>query len=293
MAAWPTNKKDFSIKDIPKEFKQVYRILKEEFQTTDKKTGEINMNIKTLYTNIQDMQKELGHLAKVYLEKEELAGKNSDLRNSIDKKNTNLDKLREDAAEKDKQISDQKDQIAKITSEGISNKDDTQRAQQKLKVLIINQEDLKEEIASFEQKLFGNPSGKVGDGLFNAFIILDALIEQKHFNSTNGAKSEEIFDYKSEQELARLFSQYLCKSFNNGSIDKNEVNKLVGFFNSKCDHYEILAMEDNPGLTNKFHHSLTSQEPAARVNKYHTLTIKPKNLESASAVLVKAIVEAK
>ena len=149
------------------------------------------------------------------------------------------------------------------------------------------------EINSFKEKLFENPDSNGGEGLFNAFMLLDALIEQKNFIKSKGNKAQGVFDYKSEQELAQIYSHYLCKSFNNKSIILDEVNQLVGFFNAKSDHYEILAMEDKPDLNNKLHTSLTSDDPTARIDKYHTLTIKPKSVNLAGAIIVKAVVEAK
>ena len=52
-------------------------------------------------------------------------------------------------------------------------------------------------------------------------------------------------------------------------------------------------MEDKADLNNKLHTSLTSEDPAARIDKYHTLTIKPKSVNLAGAIIVKAVVEAK
>ena len=52
-------------------------------------------------------------------------------------------------------------------------------------------------------------------------------------------------------------------------------------------------MEDKPDLNNKLHASLTSEDPTARIEKYHTLTIKPKSVNIAGAIIVKAAVEAK
>ena len=165
--------------------------------------------------------------------------------------------------------------------------------QNKIKQLFLNRDDIDEEITTFESQLFENSTDKNKKGLFNAFMLLDALIEQKNFNKSNGTKAQGVFDYKSEQELAQIYSHYLCKSFNNKSIVLDEVNQLVGFFNAKSDHYEILAMEDKPDLNNKLHTSLTSDDPTARIDKYHTLTIKPKSVNLAGAIIVKAVVEAK
>ena len=82
------------------------------------------------------------------------------------------------------------------------------------------------------------------------------------------------------------------KSFNNKTITMEEVNRLVEAFNNRSEHNEILPMEEKPDLDNTLHNSLTGEDPSARIEKYHTLTVKPKSIDLAGAILVKAVVEA-
>ena len=165
-------------------------------------------------------------------------------------------------------------------------------ALENIKTLISNREQLNEEIITFEKHLFDSDQSNESSGLFNAFMMLDVIIEKNIFNNSKGKKTQGIFDYNSEKELAQIFSYYLCKSFNNKTITMEEVNRLVEAFNNKSEHNEILAMEEKPDLDNTLHNSLTGEDPSARIEKYHTLTIKPKSIDLAGAILVKAVVEA-
>jgi len=73
-------------------------------------------------------------------------------------------------------------------------------AHDRIKTLISNQDQLNEEIRAFEKQLFGSDQINESSSLFNAFMMLDVLIEQKIFNNSHGKKAQGVFDYNSEKE---------------------------------------------------------------------------------------------
>ena len=126
-------------------------------------------------------------------------------------------------------------------------------------------------------------------------MILDSLVELNNLEKLHGKKTKEIFSYTSEKELAQLFTTYLCNAFNKGNIiTVDELNNLLDAFNTRAEHYEILHMPPKKAmLDDSLHLPINDSESAIRIEKYHSLPIKPKATDLAAANVVKALVKAK
>lgn len=167
-------------------------------------------------------------------------------------------------------------------------------AKEKISRLITNKNTLNEGLKNFEKNLF--TSSNLCDALiFDAFIILDSLVSINELVKTKGNKTEDVFTSDTEKELAQLYSVLICKAFNepNGTLSKEDLQKLVEIFNTISKYYEILQQEEKARFQLNIHKSLNSDDdPSARVTKYYTLPIKPKTGTVQGSNVVKALVDA-
>ena len=257
-------------------------------------------DIQTIKSKLEEILKNLNIVTGDQKKLKKLEKENSDLleqgkinSNNADKAIGERDELRENEKGLNSQIKDLEKEIKNLKKDNQYLERESKSPIDKFKHLICNESDLSEVISAIEKQLFENKNSHKS-GLLNAIMILDSLAELKNLKKEYGKNAKEIFSYTSEKEMAQLFSTYLCKAYNKKNIiELNDLNILIDAFNSRADHYEILHYpEKQEMLDDKIHMLINDSDSAMRVDKYHSLPIKPKATDLAAAKVVKALVEA-
>ena len=257
-------------------------------------------DIVTIKSKLEEILKNLNKVSGDQKELKKLEKENSDLveQGIINSDNAEAaigerDELREKEKGLNSKIANLKKDIKNLKDENESLERESKSPIDKFKHLICNESDLSEVISAIEKPLFEDKNSHKS-GLLNAILILDSLIDLRNLKKEYGKNAKEIFSYSSEKEMAQLFSTYLCKAYNKKNIiELNDLNILIDAFNSRADHYEILHYpEKQEMLDDKIHMLINDSDSAMRVDKYHSLPIKPKATDLAAAKVVKALVEA-
>ena len=303
--------KELDRRDYPKEFEKIFMFtidqwenkrLKEESQldtikgditeikNQHNKHGNnivtINGNLKTIFKILKKIEVDQNDLNKLDIANKKLIASGKRNSDKAEKVITERNQLRELKKELNSKIGD-------LEGDKVSLEQKSKSPIDKFKHLICNESDLSEVISAIEKPLFEDKNSHKS-GLLNAIMILDSLVDLRNLKKEYGKNAKEIFSYSSEKEMAQLFSTYLCKAYNKKNIiELNDLNILIDAFNSRADHYEILHYpEKQEMLDDKIHMLINDSDSAMRVDKYHSLPIKPKATDLAAAKVVKALVEA-